>query len=135
MHTSDWPDSAISNPRSRGRAAATTGVTLLLIVTLVLAASPAMARSRGLDLLGRHDAAVSRLSTLDQARVSQGGGENDQDPRRIRPGVSAFLRLARAEMTSVGVLGRLGPNDSPRAAVLSAAPLLSLLNLPPPALH
>ncbi|MBY0312485.1 MAG: hypothetical protein K2W85_10470 [Phycisphaerales bacterium] len=134
MTTSHWPEPANNSAPLRGRAVASTGVTLLLIVTLVLAASPAMARTCGLELLGQRDATFSRLSTWEQVRTSEPGGDNDQDPRRNRPGLGEHIRIARAELTALGVLARLLPTDTQRDPVASATPRPSLLNLPPPTL-
>lgn len=134
MSSSHWPEPASNSAPLRGRAVASTGVTLLLIVTLVLAASPAMARTRGLELLGQRDATFSRLATWEQVRTSEAGGENDQDPRRNRPGLGEHIRIARAELTALGVLARLLPTDTQRDPVASATPRPSLLNLPPPTL-
>lgn len=134
MTTPHRPAPASNTAPLRGRAAASTGVTLLLIVTLVLAASPAMARTRGLELLGQRDAAFSRLSTWEQVRTSEAGGENDQDPRRNRPGLGEHVRIARAQTTPLRILARLLPTDAQRDPVASATPRPSLLNLPPPTL-
>ncbi len=110
------------------------GVTLLMLVTLVLTTSPALGRAKDVGPVDQSRSLAIQERTVPSQRVEQRqGGPRKLANRQIRPSGSGFvLSFARALRSPLAAIVSqhpelTGSTDSPSGRVG-----LMLLNLPPP---
>jgi hypothetical protein len=111
------------------------GVTLLMLVTLVLTTSPALGRSRDLGAIDSTRTQVGSERALPTERAEKRvGGQREVPNRHIRPvGSGLILSLARRVPSPLAAIVPVNSHQPPIGCIPADRIAVALLNLPPPA--